>query len=168
MNKIKIMTVACTLGLGLIYSAPVLADETEQKEWKIRLIEPYGNNPNLAHVWAYKAQEAVFGTAQKVGEATEKGIGKIKPGIDQAWENTKGLTKRGTNQVKDTSQNVASNVNEKLQETKEAIKPTRTTAPVIEQQSLSKDSSNHSSTQKPSTTQDSDTGTATSYAVTDL
>ncbi|USI85896.1 hypothetical protein LZ086_10920 [Acinetobacter johnsonii] len=40
-------------------------------------ITPYGKNPNIFHVWAYKTQEGVINTAEKVGTATEKGIQKF-------------------------------------------------------------------------------------------
>ena len=47
---------------------------------------PYGENPNIFKVFAYKTQEKVINTADKVGEVTENGIAKIKPKVDQAWD----------------------------------------------------------------------------------
>lgn len=42
----------------------------------------YGDNPNLLKVLAVKTQEKVQDTAERVGAATERGISKIKPGVD--------------------------------------------------------------------------------------
>lgn len=47
---------------------------------------PYGENPNIFKVFAYKTQEKVINTADKVGEVAENGIAKIKPKVGQAWD----------------------------------------------------------------------------------
>ena len=77
------------LTTALMLSIPAFAQTTTQSA---KPVKPYGENPNLLHVFAYKAQEGVINTAEKVGEATEKGIAKIKPGVDRAWSNTKSAT----------------------------------------------------------------------------
>jgi hypothetical protein len=50
------------------------------------LISPYGNNPNLFHVFAYKTQEGIKNTANRVGSATERGWNKLKPKAQNAEE----------------------------------------------------------------------------------
>lgn len=52
----------------------------------------YGDNPNLAKVLAVKAQETLQNTANTVDDATKRGIAKIKPSVDSAWQNTKEFT----------------------------------------------------------------------------
>ena len=68
-------------------------------------IKPYGNNPNIWHVWAYKAQEGVINTTKKVTGAAEKGIEQVKPKAQQAgsvvsqkYEETKQVIKGETDQ----------------------------------------------------------------------
>ena len=78
-------------------------------------ITPYGKNPNIFHVWAYKTQEGVINTAEKVGTATEKG--------------------------KETGQQVTQNVNKKLHETKQVITGQTDQPAPIYQGSLSQPSS---------------------------
>lgn len=46
----------------------------------------YGDNPNIFSVLGHKTQEKVVQSAEKVGEVTQKGISKIKPSVDQAWD----------------------------------------------------------------------------------
>ena len=46
----------------------------------------YGDNPNIFSVIGHKTQEKVVQGAAKAGEVTQKGISKIKPSVDQAWD----------------------------------------------------------------------------------
>ena len=46
----------------------------------------YGDNPNIFKVLAHKTQEKVQHTAEKVEDATETGLAKIKPKVNQAWD----------------------------------------------------------------------------------
>ncbi len=50
---------------------------------------PYGDNPNIFKVLGYKAQQKVQNTAEQVDTAAQKGITKVKPKVENAWENTK-------------------------------------------------------------------------------
>ena len=47
----------------------------------------YGDNPNIFEVLAHKTSDKVVNTAEKVGDATERGVAKVKPKVNQAWEN---------------------------------------------------------------------------------
>ena len=71
----------------------------------------------FGHIKPKKAQFRL----QKVGEVTEKGIEKIRPSAHQALDNTKQLGSQGAAQAKHTGQQLANNVNTKIQETKEVI-----------------------------------------------
>lgn len=51
---------------------------------------PYGDNPNIFKVFAYKTTDKVVDTAEKVGDATERGIDKLKPKVDEAWDKVTG------------------------------------------------------------------------------
>lgn len=155
----KIITVTA-LGLGLSLSLTQATLANTEEETAPRIIAPYQDNPNIAHVLAYKTQELVIDGAKKVGEVTEKGIQKIKPGVDRAWESTKNFTTRSGEKVQSTAQHVSSSVAETVDTTKQAIRPERSATPVIEQQSLSESTS----TQPKSETNSA----AQTYAVTDL
>ena len=75
-------------GSALICSASVFAQDSTQTG----NTQAYGDNPNLAKVLAVKAQESIQNTANQVGDATERGIAKIKPSVNSAWQNTKEFT----------------------------------------------------------------------------
>ncbi len=68
-----------------------------------------------------KLRKGVIHAAQKVGEVTQKGIEKIRPSAHQALDNAKQLSSQGAAQAKHTGQQLANNVNTKIQETKEVI-----------------------------------------------
>ena len=143
--KNAVKTVFCT-GLALAAAsslwaqepAPVAAQTQQPAE---KPVKPYGDNPNILHVWAYKAQEGVLNTAAKVGNAAERGIGKIKPSVDQAWDNTKDIASNTVHKVDEGAQKAAQNANAKIQETKDAIGGKPQQPAPIEQRPLSESSS---------------------------
>lgn len=132
-----ILKTAFCAGLALA-SASLWAQTAQQSQ---KPVKPYGSNPNIFHVWAYKTQEGVLGTAKKAGGAAERGVAKVKPSVDQAWDNTKDIASNTAHKVDEGAQKAAQNANAKIQETKDAIggKPQQT-AP-IEQRPLSESSS---------------------------
>ncbi|WP_312088262.1 hypothetical protein [Acinetobacter variabilis] len=151
------------LTTALMFCAPVFAQtETTQTT---KPIAPYGENPNLLHVFAYKAQEGVINTAEKVGEVIEKGIAKIKPGVDRAWGNTKSVASDTIQKVDEGATQAAQQTGQKIQQTREVWRGNSQQAPIV-QQPLSQPSTatQNSSVSKPQ----SSSGTATSYAVDDL
>ena len=152
------------LTTALMLSVPALAQSTTQST---KPIKPYGDNPNLLHVFAYKAQEGVINTAEKVGEATEKGIAKIKPGVDRAWNNTKSATSDTLQKVDQGATQAAQQTGQKIQQTKEIWGSQPQQSAPIEQQPLSESSAPQQSA-TPQMQPQSGSGTATSYAVTDL
>lgn len=162
-NTIKNILVIALFGLSI--SSAVMA-ETENPPSN-GIIAPYGNNPNIAHVFAYKAQEGIIDGAHKIGEVTSNTMAKVKPSLAQAWENTKNLSFRGAEEVKNSSEGVAANISEKIHNPKEIIHPPTTAEqPALQQQSLSQKSTQHSETSTAPVIQTPNT--ATSYAVTDL
>lgn len=174
-----------TLCLSLALAAPSLWAQVDANTQQgtlsdtKKLVTPYGDNPNLLHVWAYKAQEGVVGAAKNIGEMTERGISKIKPSVDQAWDNTKTATNNTVQQVDQGAQHVTQNVNEKLKDTREAITGKSSQPAPITQQSLSESSSGsqinttpsnnagQNSNQYPQSSYPS-SSTSTTYPVTDL
>ncbi|MGE8539614.1 MAG: hypothetical protein ACN6NI_10060, partial [Acinetobacter sp.] len=63
------MKKAIILGTAFLVCIPALAQAASGSETQTsKPIAPYGANPNLLHVFAYKAQEGVINTAEKVGE----------------------------------------------------------------------------------------------------
>lgn len=179
--KNAIKTVFCTgLALGAASTlqaqepAPAAAQTQQPAE---KPVKPYGDNPNILHVWAYKAQEGVLNTAAKVGNAAERGIGKIKPSVDQAWDNTKDIAGNTVQKVDEGAQKATQGVNTKIQETKAALGGKPSQSAPIERRSLSEPSTSpssyHSAPTAPSVNQAApntvpgSSGTAT-YPVTDL
>ena len=153
------------LTTALMLSVPAFAQTTTQSA---KPVKPYGENPNLLHVFAYKAQEGVINTAEKVGEATEKGIAKIKPGVDRAWSNTKSATSETLQKVDQGATQAAQQTGQKIQQTKEVWRGNSQQAAPIVQQPLSESSAAPQQTTTPQMQPQSDSGSATSYAVTDL
>ncbi|MCJ0926948.1 hypothetical protein [Acinetobacter lwoffii] len=152
------------LTTALMLSVPAFAQTTTQSA---KPVKPYGENPNLLHVFAYKAQEGVINTAEKVGEATEKGIAKIKPGVDRAWSNTKSATSDTLQKVDQGATQAAQQTGQKIQQTKEVWRGNSQQAPIV-QQPLSESSTTPQQTTTPQMQPQSGSGSATSYAVTDL
>ena len=109
MNMMK-TTLFCAL---LMTTAGVWAQTETTTQQAQKPITPYGKNPNIFHVWAYKTQEGVINTAEKVGTATEKGIQKIRPSAHQALDSAKTITNNTAEQAKETGQQVTQNVNKK-------------------------------------------------------
>ena len=91
--KITILTVVVTGSATLLY-----ANTAETKP-----APAYGDNPNLLKVLAVKTQEKVQDTAERVGSATERGISKIKPGVDNT---VKKMTETKNNILGKNSANV--------------------------------------------------------------
>ena len=168
-----ILKTALCAGLALA-SASLWAQTAQQSQ---KPVKPYGSNPNIFHVWAYKAQEGVLNTAAKVGNASERGIGKIKPSVDQAWDNTKDIAGNTVQKVDEGAQKATQGVNTKIQETKAALGGKPSQSAPIERRSLSEPSTSpssyHSAPAAPSVNQAApntvpgSSGTAT-YPVTDL
>ena len=67
--------------IALMGAVPLLAraNSTQTSSQITKPVTPYGENPNLLHVFAYKAQEGVINTAEKVGKVTEK----VSPELNQ-------------------------------------------------------------------------------------
>ncbi len=109
---------------------------------------PYGDNPNIFQVLAHKTQEKAQSIAEKIGAETEKGIAKVKPKVDQVWENTKTYSAEQAAIAKENSQKAAQAVNQKWQDTKQAVigQPNPAPAP-IEQRPLSQSSTNSETSQ---------------------
>ena len=82
---------------------------------------PYGDNPNIFKVLGHKAQQKVQNTAEKVDTAAQKGIAKVKPKVENAWEGTKDFATEKSAVAKEKSQHAAATVNQKITETKDHI-----------------------------------------------
>lgn len=81
----------------------------------------YGDNPNLLKVLAVKTQEKVQSTAEKVGAATERGIAKIKPTVDNTWNGTKEYTSEQAVIVRDNTRQGIDTAVKKVKQTKENL-----------------------------------------------
>ncbi len=94
---------------------------------------PYGDNPNIFKVLGHKAQQKVQNTAEKVDTAAQKGIAKVKPKVENAWEGTKDFATEKSAIAKEKSQHAAATVNHKLNDTKDHIigSPNDQPAPII-------------------------------------
>lgn len=107
---------------------------------------PYGDNPNIFKVLAYKTGSAIQNTAEKVGNATEKGIQKIKPKIDETVENTKTYTTEQATIARDNTRQGIDKTVKKVEQTKDRILGKTDSNVPIEQGSLSQSSTPPSST----------------------
>ena len=81
----------------------------------------YGDNPNIVRVLAGKTQSAVQNTAEKIGAATERGIAKIKPTVDNTWNGTKEYTTEQAVIARDNTRQGIDTAVKKVKETKENL-----------------------------------------------
>lgn len=85
MDKVKLLICTSLMSLSTTLWANSSTDQ-QSTEDSSGLISPYGQNPNIFHVFAYKTQEGIKNTANRVGSATERGFNKLKPKAKQAEE----------------------------------------------------------------------------------
>ena len=94
----------------------------------------------------------------------KKALPKSSQGVDRAWSNTKSATSDTLQKVDQGATQAAQQTGQKIQQTKEVWRGNSQQAPIV-QQPLSQSSA----TQNPNTPQTQpQSGSATSYAVTDL
>ena len=158
-----ILKTALCAGLALA-SASLWAQTAQQSQ---KPVKPYGSKPNIFLVWAYKTQEGVLGTAKKAGGAAERGVAKVKPSVDQAWDNTKDIASNTAHKVDEGAQKAAQSANAKIQETKDAIGGKPQQPAPIEQRPLS-ESSSAGSPAAPKKAAPAGSSAPTAYPVTDL
>ena len=112
MQKIKVLALSFTLfSATSIYAQTTTENKTT----------PYGDNPNIFTVIAKKAGTAVQNTAEKVGEATENGIRKIKPKFDETIDNTKTYTAEQATIAKENTQKGIDTAVKKVEQTKDNV-----------------------------------------------
>lgn len=136
MNKIKAICIVTA-----ILTAPSLYAQTEETN----KTQPYGDNPNIFRVLAHKTGTAVQNTAEKVGNATEKGIQKIKPQIDETIENTKTYTSEQATIARDNTRQGIDSAVKKVEQTKDKIMGKTSSNIPIEQGRLSQSSTSPNS-----------------------
>ena len=167
MKKMK----AALITSAILASTPLFAQTTTtttETATSTQQAAPYGDNPNIFKVLTQKAQTAVQNTAERVDHAAQKGITKVKPKVENAWEETKDFASEKSVVAIEKTQNAAVKVNKKLNETKDGLigSPKDQPAPIVSHP-LS-ESSTPQQTTTPQLQPQSGSGTATSYAVTDL
>ena len=112
MQKIKVLALSFTLfSATSIYAQTTTENKTT----------PYGDNPNIFTVIAKKTGTAVQNTAEKVGEATENGIRKIKPKFDETVDNTKTYTAEQATIAKENTQKGIDTAVKKVEQTKDNV-----------------------------------------------
>ncbi|NNH00527.1 hypothetical protein [Acinetobacter sp. ANC 5414] len=131
----KKMKTALIMG-AILASTPLFAQTTTATETVTQTqsqAAPYGDNPNIFKVITHKAQATVQNTAEKVDHAAQKGIAKVKPKVQNAWEETKEFASEKSVIAIEKTQNAAVKVNKKLNETKEGLigSPNDQPAPII-------------------------------------
>ncbi|CAB1218985.1 hypothetical protein [Acinetobacter bouvetii] len=96
-------------------------------------VAPYGDNPNIFKVLGHKAQQSLENTAEKVDHGLQKGVAKVKPKVENAWENSKEFATEKSEMAKEKTQQAAVSVNKKLNETKDTIlgSPNDQPAPIV-------------------------------------
>ena len=128
MQKIKVLALSFTLfGTTSIYAQTTIENKTT----------PYGDNPNIFKVIAKKTGSAVQNTAEKVGEATENGIRKIKPKFDETIDNTKTYTAEQATIAKENTQKGIDTAVKKVEQTTDRVLGRTEYNVPIEQGSLS-------------------------------
>lgn len=142
----------------LSFATAILATSSIYAETKTPA--PYGDNPNIFKVLAHKTGEKIQNTAERVGAAAERGVEKIKPKVDNAWEETKTFTEQQTERAKTGVQKGAEKVTETANNTRDAIVGTNQGTVPIERGRLSQSSST-TTTQQATSTQVANTAAQT-------
>lgn len=124
----------------LSMSAAILATSSVYAQTPNETKTDYGDNPNIFKVLAHKTGEKVQNTAERVGAAAERGVEKIKPKVDNAWEETKIFTEQQTERAKVGIQKGADKVSETANHTRDAIVGTNKGTVPIERGNLSQSS----------------------------
>lgn len=126
----------------LSFSAALLATSSLYAEISTdtKTPPPYGDNPNIFKVLAHKTGEKVQNTAERVGAAAERGVEKIKPKVDDTWQEAKTYTEEQSERAKAGLQRGADKVAETANHTRDAIVGTNKGSVPIEFGSLSQSS----------------------------
>ena len=132
MKKMK----AALITSAILASTPLFAQTTTtttETATSTQQAAPYGDNPNIFKVLTQKAQTAVQNTAERVDHAAQKGITKVKPKVENAWEETKDFASEKSVVAIEKTQNAAVKVNKKLNETKDGLigSPKDQPAPIV-------------------------------------
>lgn len=126
---------------ALLTSALLLTSSLYAETGTVQAGPDYGDNPNIFKVLALKTQASVQNTAEKVGAATERGIAKIKPSIDNTWNGTKEYTTEQAVIARDNTREGIDTAVKKVKQTKENIVGTSAPNNVpIQKGNLSQDS----------------------------
>ena len=138
MKKMKTALITSTIiTSAILASTPLFAQTTTttttETATSTQQAAPYGDNPNIFKVLTQKAQTTVQNTAERVDHAAQKGITKVKPKVENAWEETKVFASEKSVIAIEKTQNTAVKVNKKLNETKDGLigSPKDQPAPIV-------------------------------------
>lgn len=137
MKKMKAALITSAIITSVILaSTPLFAQTTAtttETATSTQQAAPYGDNPNIFKVLTQKAQTAVQNTAERVDHVAQKGITKVKPKVENAWEETKDFASEKSVIAIEKTQNAAVKVNKKLNETKDGLigSPKDQPAPIV-------------------------------------
>lgn len=116
------MTIMKMTKLALVLSTCCISGTLFAQQDSAQRTQPaYGDNPNLIKVLTVKAQQKVQSTAEKVGAAAERGVAKIKPNVDNTWQNTKEYTSEQAVIARDNTRQGIDQAVQKVKQTKDNI-----------------------------------------------
>ena len=131
----KNMTIL-SLSAALLATSSLYAETTTDSKTP----PPYGDNPNIFKVLAHKTGEKVQNTAERVGAPAERGIDKIKPKVDDTWQEAKTYTEEQSERAKAGLQRGADKITETANNTRDVIVGTNKGSVPIERGRLSQSS----------------------------
>lgn len=122
---------------AILATTPLFAQtETTQTAQPVKQSPAYGDNPNIFKVLGHKAKEKIDKTAVKIDNGVQKGVSKVKPKAEQAWENTKDFTE-------ETADKAANGINRTVTKAKEGVFGNPEEKAPIVQHSLSQSSTDN-------------------------
>ena len=122
---------------AILATTPLFAQtETTQTAQPVKQSPAYGDNPNIFKVLGHKAKEKIDTTAVKIDNGVQKGVSKVKPKAEQAWENTKDFTE-------ETADKAANGINRTVTKAKEGVFGNPEEKAPIVQHSLSQSSTDN-------------------------
>ena len=130
---------------ALFIATPIFTHATTETA-PVKKAPPYGDNPNIFKVIGYKTKEKFENTFSRIGNATERGVDKVKPVAEKTVNKTVDKTvifaEKTATVAENTAEKTVTGIENTATKAKEAVLGDPNVKAPIEQHTLSAPSSN--------------------------
>ena len=130
---------------ALFIATPIFTHATTETA-PVKKAPPYGDNPNIFKVIGYKTKEKIENTFSRIGNATERGVDKVKPVAEKTVNKTVDKTvifaEKTATVAENTAEKTVTGIENTATKAKEAVLGDPNVKAPIEQHTLSAPSSN--------------------------